>query len=717
MSVKTPPLRLALCRVQRCPSDALRVTANEPDWHALIDKAQKGSTIALGADGTLLMLPALEAAKQRLHPLALLQALGSGKNAIHTALAQAGRAPADAEILFEPVTLECVIRHAEQLASRTHPVYGSYWSHPRYQARVVALVNTPDQSSNEQSSNEQPSNEQPSNDQASADEASSKLASGETLVLTQGSARLTLGLNGPEAAPTSPNTQAQSALPWLLPLALPSADWSHIQRRLTQVQASLNALKDDSAKGRAALAKLIADAFDEMTPGCRALVLVGDSAKALAAEAATLSWRIAESLRDDIELVTPAGSVFAPSPATANGLAFAYPGVGVASASMLSSLHLRFAESFDALDQESREHGLDGLNALLQPRELEDNPSLAEQAVAGVGASYLMARVLMTELGIKPALALGYSMGEAAMVASHGLWQDPFAMAQDTLSSELFNEQISGELRAVRALWQLDEESADDNPAPKAAKSRSRKKAAASSALKWQSAVVRLSADDIRPHLADFPRVSIAIAQGPSTVLAGDETELKRLCKTLGKRPLTTGLVTAMHTPAAAAIKAQLQAFYLRPLAERSGEARAALPVMLSAGADAPLLFADKPETNTVSDDASNAVSEAVSEAIAEAIATTFSEPLDFTALVLRAAKAGARLFVEVGAGRQTSGIIQAIADARLMRLSAHPCDGQDGKALQKTLARLIAHSIPMNLSRLRPAEAEAPRTAQETTP
>ncbi|MCL2916986.1 PfaB family protein [Shewanella litorisediminis] len=707
MSVKTPPLRLALCRVQRCPADALRVTANEPDWHALIDKAQKGATIALGKDGTLLMLPALEAAKQRLHPLALLQALGSGKNAIHTALAQAGRAPADAEILFEQITLECVIRHAEQLASRTHPVYGSYWSHPRYQARVVALVNTPAQSSNEQ----------PSNDQSNADETSSKMAGGETLVLTQGSARLTLGLNGPESAPTSPNTQGQNALPWLLPLALPSADWSHIQRRLTQVQASLNALKDDSVKGRAALAKLIADAFDEMTPGCRALVLVGDSAKALAAEAAALSWRIAESLRDDIELVTPAGSVFAPSPATADGLAFVYPGVGVASASMLSSLHLRFADSFDALDQESREHGLDGLNALLQPRELEDNPSLAEQAVAGVGASYLMARVLMTELGIKPALALGYSMGEAAMVASHGLWQDPFAMAQDTLSSELFNEQISGELKAVRALWQLDEETVDDNPAPKATKSRSRKKAAASSALKWQSAVVRLSAEEIRPHLADFPRVSIAIAQGPSTVLAGDETELKRLCKTLGKRPLTTGLVTAMHTPAAAAIKSQLQAFYLRPLAALSGEARAALPVMLSAGADAPLLFADKPQTDTVSEAVSDAVSDAVSRAIAEAVATTFSEPLDFTALVLRAAKAGARLFVEVGAGRQTSGIIQAIADARLMRLSAHPCDGQDGKALQKTLARLIAHSIPMNLSRLRPATADAPRTAQETTP
>ncbi|CAM2785482.1 PfaB family protein [Shewanella amazonensis] len=686
MSVKTPPLRLALCRVQRCPNDAVRITASEPDWHALIEEAQKGSTIALGEDGTLLMLPALEAAKQRLHPLALLQALGSGKNAIHTALAQAGRAPADAEILFEPVTLECVIRHAEQLASRTHPVYGNYWSHPRYQARVVALVNTPDQSGN---------------DQSSTDAVSSRMAGGDTLVLTQGSARLTLGLNGPESAHNSPNTLVANALPWLLPLALPNADWSHIQRRLTQVQASLNAIKDNSAKGQAALAKLIADAVDEMTPGCRALVLVGDTAKALAAEAAALSWRIAESLRDDIELVTPAGSVFAPSPATADGLAFVYPGVGVASASMLSSLHLRFADSFDALDQQSREHGLDGLNALLQPRELEDNPSLAEQAVAGVGASYLMARILTTELGLKPAIALGYSMGEAAMVASHGLWQDPFAMAHDTLESELFNEQISGELKAVRALWQLDEETPQDNPAPKAAKSRARKKAAASNALKWQSAVVRLSAEEIRPHLADFPRVSIAIAQGPSTVLAGDETELKHLCKTLGKRPLTTGLVTAMHTPAAAAIKAQLKAFYLRPLAQVSGDARAALPVMLSAGTDTPLQLAD----------------ECQPDAVAHAIATTFSEPLDFTALVLRAAKAGARLFVEVGAGRQTSGIIQAIADARLMRLSAHPCDGQDGKALQKTLARLIAHSIPMNLSRLRPAIADAPRAAQETTP
>lgn len=620
---ETPkPLRLALCRLAKLPTGIANCSDAEPDWQALVSAAVTGP-VALGTDTNLVLMPALDAAKAHLHPLALLQGLGAGKNAIHQALTQAGRTPAEAEILFDAPSLEAVIKHAELLAGRTHPVYGGYWSHPRYQARVLALVGNPSQ------------------------------AASQTLVLTQGSARTALGLNGHE-------------LPWLLPLALPGSDWSAIQRRLTQIQAELGAV--DSTE---ALEALIANAFNEMTPGCRALVLVGQDAKALAAEAASLSWRLAESLRDDIELSTPAGSVFSPNPAGPAGLAFVYPGVGTASAEMLDSLHLRFPKVFDALDEACRRHGLSGLDGVLLPRELGDSPSLAELAVSGVGASVLMTRILEEELGIKPTITLGYSMGEAAMVAAQGLWQDPFAMVGDTLASPLFNDAISGSLSAVRSQWKLAKEAS----------------------IKWKSLVLRVHASDIRPLLQDFPKVAIAIAQGPSTVLAGDETELKKLLKQLGKRGLDTKLVTAMHTPAAKKIEAALGEFYQRPLAEALPSQ---LPMMLSAGADKLNANADS---------------------IAAAIAATFANELKFDELIVRTYKAGGRIFAEVGAGREASGIVQAIGDDKLMRLTAQPTDGQQGKALQKLLARLIAHGIPMNLSRLRPVDTSAQRTAQETTP
>ncbi|MBT1444737.1 PfaB family protein [Shewanella sp. JM162201] len=621
---QTPaPLRLALCRTSAafsrtaCLSDAQMANA---DWPALLAQASQGP-LRLGAKGEWLLLPALDAAKAHLHPLALLQGYARGANAIHEALIQAGRSPADAEILFERPGIDTVIEHAEKLAGRTHPVYGGYWSHPRYQARVLALVGAGDGGENQ------------------------------TLVLTQGSARIGAALNG-------------GALPWLLPLALPGGDWSAVQRRLTQIQAELNAIKSDEA-----LAALVQQAFDDMTPGCRAIVLIGADAKSLVAEAASLSWRLAESLRDDIELSTPAGSVFSPSPSGPAGLAFVYPGVGTASSEMLADMHLYFPAQFDALDQDCRQHGLSGLDGVLLPRELGDDPRLAELAVAGVGASVLMTRILEGELGIKPALCLGYSMGEAAMIAARGLWQDPFAMVGDTLKSELFADGISGKLEAVRAHWQLGR----------------------SSELNWKSLVLRLNASEIRAHLSAFPKVAIAISQGPSTVLSGSDTELKRLVKELGKRGLDTKLVTAMHTPAAQSMQGALAQFYQRPM---SAPLPKDLPQLLSAGAER--LTPD-------------------SDAIANAIAATFANELKFDELIVRAYKAGGRIFAEVGAGREASCIVQAIGDDKLMRLTAQPSDGQQGKALQKLLARLIAHSIPMNLSRLRPAAAARP--AQETTP
>ncbi|WP_372872791.1 PfaB family protein [Shewanella sp.] len=615
MEQESPPksLRLALCQLGTKGKEYLRFTEAEPDWEA-VTAAAATQVVALG-DHDLVLMPALDAARARLHPLALLQGLGVGQNAIHQALTQAGRAPAEAEILFEAPSLEAVIAHARLLAGRTHPVYGGYWSHPRYQARVLALVGK------------------------------------QTLVLTQGSARTELGLNGAD-------------LPWLLPLALPGNDWSSVQRSLNQIQAELAKVKSDTA-----LALLVDEAINAMTPGCRALVLVGTDAGALAAEAAALSWRLAESQRDDIELSTPAGSVYTPSPAGPDGLAFVYPGVGTASSQMLASMHLRFPAAFDSLDEDCRSHGLSGLDGVLLPMVLDEKPSLAELAVAGVGASVLMSHILEQELAIKPAMVLGYSMGEAAMVAAQGLWQNPFAMVAETLSSPLFNEDISGQLNAVRQQWQLRKDAR----------------------VNWKSLVLRLPAAEIRPHLTDYPKVAIAISQGPSTVLAGDEAELKKLAKTLSKRGLDTKLVTAMHTPAAKHIESKLRDFYQRPTTEVS-----ALPVMFSAG------------TQTL---------ECNSVAIADAIAATFTNELKFDELLVRAYKAGGRIFAEVGAGREASAIVQAIGDHKLLRLSAQPSDGHQGKALQKLLARLIAHGIPMNLSRLRPVNMPAQPTAQETTP
>lgn len=157
--------------------------------------------------------------------------------------------------------------------------------------------------------------------------------------------------------------------------------------------------------------------------------------------------------------------------------------------------------------------------------------TLAEQAVAGVGASVLLTQILRREFKLRPAFAIGYSMGEAAMFAANGVWDKPFALVKPTLESRIFSEQISGALTAVRQEWQLD----------------------ARDAIGWNSFLLRIDADSITPLLQNpaYSRVYLAIRQGPSCVLAGDEAQCRALIKSLGKRGVAANRVTAMHTPAA----------------------------------------------------------------------------------------------------------------------------------------------------------------------
>jgi len=115
--------------------------------------------------------------------------------------------------------------------------------------------------------------------------------------------------------------------------------------------------------------------------------------------------------------------------------------------------------------------------------------SLSQLAISGVGASYLFSRLLTRVFNIQPQLALGYSMGEAAMWASLDIWQTPQALINATQNSAIFNQEISGPLLAVRRDWQLSEN------AP----------------LVWNSFLVRTSRAEINTLLADFPRVYLVI--------------------------------------------------------------------------------------------------------------------------------------------------------------------------------------------------------------
>ncbi|MBW0280829.1 omega-3 polyunsaturated fatty acid synthase PfaB [Shewanella xiamenensis] len=384
---------------------------------------------------------------------------------------------------------------------------------------------------------------------------------------------------------------------------------------------------------------------------------------------------------------TPAGSYFTPTPLGDTGLTFVYPGVGTVYPNMFSDLHSYFPELYRELEREGdlaamlqAETIYQGTNNTKSAEKDSAEMSLSQLAISGVGASYLFSRLLTRVFNIQPQLALGYSMGEAAMWASLDIWQTPHALINATQNSAIFNQEISGPLLAVRRDWQLNED------AP----------------LVWNSFLVRASRDEINAMIPDFPRVYLAIEQGDTCIIAGSEASCLQLLARLNKRGIASNKVTAMHTQPSQSQHNAIQGLYTLGLKADACETQ--------------VRFISAAQQSAVSID---------SQSIAKSIADTFCAPLNFTALINTAYQQGARLFVEVGADRQTSTLIDKIG--RQLELSADGVQTQEQPilamacnakgsdtitSLLKCLAQLISHRVPLSLAPLMPQLA-----AQSATP
>ncbi|MBO2663332.1 PfaB family protein [Shewanella algae] len=698
-SAAEKPLRLALCLVEEEQSlapklrAALRTIACDNnqvlDWPWLVAEVKAGASLSLvlPSKQRLLLLSAVDAAQARLHPQALLQALSHGAHKPQQLLKQAWQQAKRPEVeerdtlfLEQPLKLEQLCLQLEAFAKRRQV---QKMAGLPFQGKSLALVFS-----------------------------SPAMA----LILSQGTAlsgscdETALSsscVSGLAFGKESTSGLCPQGAPWLLPLTLiasPKTLLSEAQTALQQAQSRLSQSMsaDALAYWLTDELKTLEQSFSGTAPeGCEyySLALIGRDAAELIAESELLLGQLQKitSLAElpELELITPNGSVFCAKPLGPARLCFVYPGVGTAYHGMLGALKQAFPRSHadfeaaataenvalstllpTALSDISYTSALsDASNetALSSVAEAAPSPAptmtLAEQAVAGVCASVLLTQILRREFKLRPAFAIGYSMGEAAMFAANGVWDKPFALVKPTLESRIFSEQISGALTAVRQEWQLD----------------------ARDAICWNSFLLRIDADSITPLLQNpaYSRVYLAIRQGPSCVLAGDEAQCRALIKSLGKRGVAANRVTAMHTPAALRVKPELTAFYDRPL---SGELEQPQPVYISAGSEQPL----KP-------------ARLERKPIAETIATCFSQPLNVESLLQRARKHGAQLFLEVGADSQTSSIIQAMAGKQLSSdIKAFGCDRKhsgaaDNKALLKALARLISHRVPLATAALYP--------------
>ncbi|MCB5357769.1 PfaB family protein [Vibrio lentus] len=391
------------------------------------------------------------------------------------------------------------------------------------------------------------------------------------------------------------------------------------------------------------------------------IVIQAASIDAALQEITALENALPKVMADNSQYKTPAGSCFSPMPQSKGGVAFVYPGVGTVYPGMLREFHHHFPQLFARLEREGN------LKEMLQAEKTyaEDSQemSLSELAIAGVGSSYLLTQLLCDEFKVQPDFALGYSKGEASMWASLNVWKNPHALIEMTQTSPIFTTAISGELTAVRQDWQLN---GDES-------------------IQWNSFVVRSDAQAIEALLPEFPRAYLAIIQGDTCVLAGCESTCRALLKKLGKRGIAANRVTAMHTTPALSQHSQVREFYTQPLFDK-------LPKHIRFISAAGLPTGAPININ--------------SDSIALSIADTFCSTLDFTALIQSARQQGARLFIEVGADRQTSTLIDKInrsddvAD-QYCTIASNAKGGDDVVTLIKCIGQLITHQIPLSVEPL----------------
>ncbi|MCS6235921.1 PfaB family protein [Shewanella baltica] len=691
-------------RVQICAADANQSTvhgptAHEPKEHEPSVHEQRSLTALLGQattaleqgklvelkfnDGnrplSLYLLDGLRAAKLRLHAHAFIAGFAAGnettgvtnvavENAAtvaNAALAAAKRSPAQtvqhqtvANTLNEAFV--ALRQGVTALAARTQaPLKGTtdikqtnntyhqagYWFSDQHQARVLCL-NLVAKTSHQ------------------ADESRNL---SQSLVLTQGTQL---------AAPKALVDENRLFVP---------ISGDNIDSLIAQILQIVNTVEngagtqENSADFSAEYLKALFERYNANAP--LALVLMAASIDDLKLEAkAMLTALENDAVRHQGQhFKTPAGSCFTAKPLGDAGLTFVYPGVGTVYANMFNNLHEYFPALYHQLEREG------DLSAMLQSPQIyaadvktAAGMNLSQQAISGVGASYLFTKLLTQVFNIKPKMALGYSMGEAAMWASLDVWQTPHGMINATENSDIFNHAISGELTAVRRAWQL----ADDE------------------AIVWNSFVVRADSSEIKALLPEFPRAYLAITQGDTCVIAGCEASCKALLATLGKRGIAANRVTAMHTAPAMLVHGQVQDFYTQALKPKA---------LKAAAQDLPIRFISAAQTAPVIVD---------SHSIGRAIADTFCSPLDFSALIQNATEQGARLFVEVGADRQTSTLIDKISHAHASQSTANAatvaiaCNAKGADAitsLLKCLAQLISHRVPLSLAPLiQPLSANA---------
>jgi 3-hydroxymyristoyl/3-hydroxydecanoyl-(acyl carrier protein) dehydratase/malonyl CoA-acyl carrier protein transacylase len=335
---------------------------------------------------------------------------------------------------------------------------------------------------------------------------------------------------------------------------------------------------------------------------------------------------------------------------SAGTVAFVYPGSGNDFAGMGREIALRWPAVLRRQDRENRKLA----SQYLPAKFWSDPPTAAtvqERIFAQVALGSLASDVLAL-LAVRPAAAIGYSLGESAALFSLRAWPDRDRMLEAMHDSTLFVSDLTGTCDAARQTWGLP----------------------AGAAVDWQTGIVERSPKEVGAALAGLERVYLQIVNAPrECVVGGERAAVASLLKRLGAPLVPVPETTTMHCPVVRVVAHAYRELHHLPTSPPD-EVR-----FYSTGLGR--VYALSPD------------------AIADAILLQALDTIDFPAVIEDAYADGARLFVEMGPGASCSRMISAILGDRPHRARSVCLPGSDGlSGLWRTLAMLVAQRVPVDL-------------------
>jgi len=366
------------------------------------------------------------------------------------------------------------------------------------------------------------------------------------------------------------------------------------------------------------------------------LVLIAESLSELENEINKALVGIKQAFANNSDWKTPKGSYFTTFKKTEkDNIAFLYPGIGATYIGLGRDLFHLFPEIYPKIISLAEDLGDTLKDRYLNPRTIESfdfkalkkqdlalRQNLADIAESGVGFACVFTKLFESVFNIKADLAAGYSMGEVSMFAALGVWQSPGLMSCRLANSDTFNKRLSGELHAVRELWDLPE----------------------SEKQVWETYTIKATVAQVEAVLKIDDRVYITIINTPESLLiAGFPDDCLAVIKRLGVRAMPLNIANAIHCAPANGEYENMQRLYEMDLNPRIATK------LYSSSCYLPIPQHKK--------------------AIALSISKCLKQQVDFPRLInslfAQDKQTGGRIFIEMGAGSSLSSWTDKILKAQ----------------------------------------------------